>query len=515
MEQPIISAATRNWATRSIRRIGRRVLPLGKRRSRKLLLVHLDGVPRSLLEAAVRRGQMPFLSSLIRSGTYQLDWAFWGSPASTPAFQASLLYGLRHPNLPAYHWFDRELGRIVRMNSPSDARAVEGRLNGQARGSLVEGGGTAYLSLFQAYASSSLSMSSLAEVGRTARALFPRGLWSARHQGALAYLGQVASETAGAGLDILRWVERLGDPRHEREYLLNHFFMISLGWSLAHSRALLDMVRGVPAIYLVFGNYDEVAHRRGPLSGQAIRALHRVDVQLEQLYAVARALEEPYDVYFLTDHGHVDSAPLEQRLGRRLKAHLTSGPPLPLGEELERGLLDGRVLVPAGPVQHRDEPVVIEAGNFAHVYLSRGPALEAMELLRTHRQVVARAASLADIGIVALRRGRSAVALIQGGVYAPEEIDRAPLSSEFSRRAVADLLRELPFMPTGGDLVLFGESFQPGGTVGFAWEFGSHGGLTRIETESMVCWPASAPLDLRGLGHATELHQKLSEVYRR
>ena len=128
--------------------------------------------------------------------------------------------------------------------------------------------------------------------------------------------------------------------------------------------------------------------------------------------------------------------------------------------------------------------------------------------------MLARAVNSPDVGIVALRRGDSAVAIIGDGVFGPEQIDRSPLPSLFSRQAVADLLRELPHMPTAGDLVLYGEATRSGGTIGFAWEFGSHGGLTQTETDSVVMWPADAPIDLRGLTHATQLHQKLSEVYR-
>ena len=69
-------------------------------------------------------------------------------------------------------------------------------------------------------------------------------------------------------------------------------------------------------------------------------------------------------------------------------------------------------------------------------------------------------------------------------------------------------------MPTAGDLVLYGEATHRGGTVGFAWEFGSHGGLTKTETDSVVCWPSDGPVDLSGLGHCTQLHEKLSEAYR-
>jgi hypothetical protein len=240
-----------------------------------------------------------------------------------------------------------------------------------------------------------------------------------------------------------------------------------------------------------------------------------VDAYLEELLAVARTLDEPYDVYFVTDHGHVDSAPIEQRIGRKLESYLMDPAPTPLSSDVERALLAGRLFKPESPVQFRDEPVVVEAGNFAHVYLTRGKEpLEAMDLLNKHRNVLARAVAQRDIGIIAVRRQDSAVAIIQGRVYGPDEIESSPLSSHFSKRAVADLLRELPHMKTAGDLVLYGEICQPGGTVGFAWEFGSHGGLTNIETNSVVCWPSRGPVDLSGLGHATQLHEKLSQVYR-
>ncbi|HZI10377.1 MAG TPA: alkaline phosphatase family protein, partial [Myxococcus sp.] len=263
-------------------------------------------------------------------------------------------------------------------------------------------------------------------------------------------------------------------------------------------------------------NFDEVAHRRGPRSELALAELHRVDAYLAELYAVARAVERPYDVVILSDHGHVDSLPMERRQGRRLEQWLLeSGGPGPLAEDLVRGLCDGRArpepdTTPRAPFT----PVVMECGNFAHIYLSgeRQP-LEARELLSRHPDVLARVTQSPEIGLVAVRRGNSAVALVKGGVYGPDEVDQAPLSPEFSRRALAEYLRVLPSMTTGGDVVLFGEAVQRGGTVGFAWEFGSHGGLTRTEANSLVCWPSDAPVDLSGLGHCAQLHERLAEAY--
>ncbi|MHB8875790.1 MAG: alkaline phosphatase family protein [Myxococcaceae bacterium] len=514
--QATIAPQLENWARGAIARVGKRLPRLESGRRRKLLLVHLDGVPRPVLEEGISSGRMPFLASLVGSGAYQLDSAFWGFPASTPGFQAGALLGLRHPNLPAYHWFDRKLGRVVHMNFPADAKAIEDRLVPRPGSALLDGGGTSYLSLFRLGSTNPFSMTALADVRRLARSVWAQlpGLTAVQRQGLLEYFLGVVRDTFKVSRDIIRWAARLGDWRHEGNYLLNRFFLTALAWELAHSRALIDLVRGVPVIYVVFANYDEVAHRRGPFSPQAQGELYRADGYLAELFAIARLVEPAYDVVFLTDHGAVESVPLETTLGARLEPALFDGPKVPLSPGVERALLDGRA--PDG--QGHDlamAPVVVEAGNFAHVYLSPGgPPMEAREVLSRHREPLSRAVSSPGIGVVALRRGDQAVAVVGGEVFTPAEVDRAPLPQAFSKRALKDLLDELPYMRDGGDLVLIGAPHGPGGTVGFAWEFGSHGGITRLETESVICWPSDGPVNLGGLGHPTQLYELLSEAYR-
>ena len=511
---PLITADQRHWARNAIAQIARTVTRMPLRRRRKALLVHLDGVPRTLLERSIASGKMPFLARLLRSGAYRLDGAFWGTPASTPSFQAGLLYGQRHPNLPAYLWNDRRLGRLVRMNTPKDAAEMERRLGREDGDWLLSGGGSAYCSLFNGGASNRMTMTAMADLRRMIRSLAGElgGLSGAARRSAFEYARNVVGTTSRTGLEALRWVWQQGDSRHEREYLFNRVGML-LAWDLARKRTIVDMVRGVPFIYLVFGTYDEISHRRGPLSLESNLELWKADAQLAELFAIARTVEEPYDVLFLTDHGHVDCFPFERRAGRSFAQFLADGPPARLPAETERALLEGRA-IPDEDERHV-EPFVADAGNFAHVYFDqRAPALEAREILARHRSALARCASHPDVGICALRRGEGAVALIGGRAYGPDALHRAPLADGFAREAVADLLRELPRMPDAGDLVLYGNAVQPGGTVGFAWEFGSHGGLTRIETESLVLWPARGAVSGEGLTHSVELHQRLSEAYR-
>ncbi|RKI02446.1 phosphodiesterase [Corallococcus sp. AB030] len=513
----LVSENSRNWANTLVRRIGSKVPPVAARRPRNALLVHLDGVPKALLDEAIVTGRMPFVSQLVRSGAYHLENAFWGAPTSTPFFQAGLLYGLRHPNLPGYSWYDRALGRKVQMNTPGDAMAIDARLRGHGRTSLLDHGGHTYFSLFHAGATNRMCMSTLSSFKLMARsfAYEMQGLGSARTRGAWDFLRSFGMESWHAVREVRQWARQLNDWRHEQGFLLSRILLQRLGWSFAYTKSLVDMVRGVPLIYLVYGNYDEVAHRRGPRSELAMQELHRVDASLAELFAVARAAPEPYDVILLSDHGHVDSLPLEQRQGRRLEAVLFEGEVPELRADVRRGLLDGRQ-PPAPDTAAREPfiPVVVEAGNFAHIYLSGRPApLEARELLALHPEVLARATNNPDIGMVAMRRGTEAVVVMGGGVYGLEDLDRAPLTTEYSKRAVADFLQGLPRMDTAGDLVLFGEAVQKGGTVGFAWEFGSHGGLTRVESDSLVMWPANGPVDLSGLSHCARLHERLAEAY--
>ncbi|HLT29153.1 MAG TPA: alkaline phosphatase family protein [Myxococcaceae bacterium] len=516
-----VSVGVGGWAASEFARLERerpREAIAGRSRPRRLLLIHLDGIPRTVLEQAFQDGSMPFMGRLLRSGRYRLDGAFWGSPASTPAFQAGLLYGLRHPDLPAYHWYDRELGRTVHMSTPSDALAIEQRLDRREDQSLLRGGGVAYLSLFRAHAENQAAMTALADLKgllRDVRAELGRRRGVAS-RGLLASVGHAVADTTRAMRDAWAWGRSLGgDYRHEREYLKNRFLMMQLAWPLAHARALVDMVRGVPMIYLVFGNFDEVAHRRGPFSPQAKAELVRVDRGLEELYAFARLAQPSYDVVFVTDHGHVESVPFEQRQRRSIAdALMGSGEPAALPAALEAALRTGGASS-AMPTGEARRPELVEAGNFAHLYVSpRETPLDADELLEgPHRDILARAALHPELGVVTVRRGAGAVALIGGRAFGPDALERAPLSPQFNVEAVRDLLLELPHMPTAGDLVLFGESTGPARTVGFAWEFGSHGGLTHAETDSLIVWPTDAPFRGSGLTHITDLHARLAEAY--
>ena len=122
-------------------RQARPALPSGRR----MLLLHLDGVGRRQLEAAMERGYAPTLRALLERGPYRLSSCRAGAPTSTPAFQAGLLYGSKN-TIPGYTWYDKRLGREVRMDRAGDARRIEADLSAQGTPLLQDG--SVYCSIF-------------------------------------------------------------------------------------------------------------------------------------------------------------------------------------------------------------------------------------------------------------------------------------------------------------------------------------------------------------------------------
>src|SRR6266550_2857637 len=73
---------------------------------RRLLLIQLDGVSRGRLEKELAAGRLPHLKKLLDRRGLSLSGCHSGAPASTPAFQAGLFYGIS-PSVPGFVWWDR------------------------------------------------------------------------------------------------------------------------------------------------------------------------------------------------------------------------------------------------------------------------------------------------------------------------------------------------------------------------------------------------------------------------
>src|SRR5258706_7260398 len=108
---------------------------------RRLLIVQIDGLSRAVLEAGLAAGYMPFLKRLLRGGGHRLDPMTVGLPTSTPAFQMAAMYGVR-PDIPGFHYYDRERRADVHFPRGGHAALVEARHTPGRRG-ILRGGSAA------------------------------------------------------------------------------------------------------------------------------------------------------------------------------------------------------------------------------------------------------------------------------------------------------------------------------------------------------------------------------------
>ena len=91
-----------------------------------VVFVQLDGVAFPVLRWAIQAGGVPTLRRWVTSGDYVLrEWTAQ-LPCTTPASQLGILHGTI-AGVPAFRWYDRELGRVLIANRPDDAAVIEQR----------------------------------------------------------------------------------------------------------------------------------------------------------------------------------------------------------------------------------------------------------------------------------------------------------------------------------------------------------------------------------------------------
>jgi Type I phosphodiesterase / nucleotide pyrophosphatase len=505
-----------------------------------MLLLHLDGVGRSQLDAALREGYVPNVAQLLDSGRYRVSPCRAGAPTSTPAFQAGLLYG-DEGDIPGYAWYDKRRRRAVRMDCSEDARRLEEDL--ERRGDPLLRGGSVYCSIFAGGAPRRWALSGIFDRltpedfgwdGEAPAVSLLHDLPAAALVHA-ATAGRIASallvDVASGLLETARWASHVGSLQHEPQFLFHRVLTECLFSEFAANATVVDVARGTPIVYACFIGYDEYAHRRGPYSRMAMLKLFELDRALGRILAAVDAVPElGYEVYLFSDHGQAATRPAEQIVGESLGEHLLSDTPsqsehvrpVAFGgagggdaaaaaaharwlRALARSLPGALGKVALGWARHTAKALdaaqpegtraegpllVVPAGDIAHVYSTEvaEPCLEP-ELRARHPGFLERCAGSPVVGVALVRGAQSPLALRNGRRF---ELDRASDAVEVSRLIghplAATYCKDLLGLRSAGDVVLIGAG--AGQTVSYPWEFGSHGGLAADELETFVVHPS-------------------------
>ena len=526
-----------------------------------VIVVQVDGLPAPVLEWGVKSGNFPTLSRWVRDGGH--SWSEWRAsvPSTTPVSQAGILHGCNH-DMPAFRWYEKDLGRLVVSNHPPDAALIESRIS-DGHGLLADNG-VSISNLFSGDAETSLLTMSGLRRG-------PSGMGPSQSFAAfvthpfgfvrafMMTLGEMVKELYQA-----RRQKRLGiEPRVHRggSYVALRGVTNVLLRDLNTALVVESMMRGVNVVYVDYVDYDEIAHHAGVVRAESLRALEGIDHVLGMLETAAAEAPRPYRFVVVSDHGQSQGATFSQRAGRPLqdlvRDLMTDGGSIvsatgavedwgPLNTFLsqlaQQGTITGDLtrfatrrrtqdeavsLGPggaeteaagAGKAGERPDLVVVGSGNLGGIWFPREPGRLRLERIgELYPGLVAGLVKHPAIGFVVVdTESQGPVAINEGGVHRLRDgtVDGVDPLAPFGPRAPGEFARVASF-PNAPDIYV-NSMYDPvlDEVAAFEELVGCHGGVGGWQTRAVLVHPSDWPLAEDLLDHgelvgAVAVHRQL------
>jgi len=528
-----------------------------------LVLIQIDALSYFALQASLNRRYLPFLSRLVRRGGYRLQPFQTGLPATTPAFQTGLFYGV-NDHVAGFRWMDKRTGRVMNVKRPEDAAEVEAEAARQRPG-LLEGG-SVHCSIVAGGAEHSTLV--LSRVGAPERpvprrtlgetlSLFLLDLWMVVRL-VFAGLFEVAVEL----VDGVKAEYEGRMVRGQWPFLLVRVLTNIVFRELTARNVMVDVARGMPVIYANFAGYDELSHHRGPMALSARLALRGTDARVREIFrAIRKYGARDYDVFVFSDHGSVPTIPFERLTGRTLEdtlaAKLMSARDLPSGvtdaevgrlrtlvslqrelaqivprrlAALPRRLADyiERELPPDPELRsYREysEIALLPTSDICHVYLTSHPdplPLGRVRYLQPElwKLLVGHPAIWAVVGRGFVDEGMqiAEVATKTGWAFidpsgAYRTIGEDPFQHANFPEGIQRSLHRFAWSANAGDAILIGAKSR-NHAVNFQEEFGGHGGPYPEEQIAFMISPPGVDFDFSKVAHHTELYDFFYRTYR-
>ena len=499
-----------------------------------LVLIQIDGLARPQLDRALAEGKMPFLKKLIEREHYHLDHMYSGVPATTPAVQAEIFYGVKAA-VPAFGFMSTDSQEMLRMYESNAANKIEKRLTDAGHEPLLKQG-SCYVSVFRAGAENDEAHfcpasqgwgPSLKEAGPKALLLMVlANLWSLIRTAGLLLLELILSIA-----DFFRGLTTGQDFLRELMFIPTRIAITILMRELSTVGVKIDIARGLPVIYINLLGYDEQSHRRGPSSKFAHWTLKGIDDAVARIWRAAhRSSRRHYDVWIYSDHGQEDSTPYETLHGRSFASavsealselpenvsgnRITSDEASNPGVQLQRvRLFGGQWVQKLFPIRTTKEAPDHEAPM----------ALSAMGPLALLYNIHCREAAPAEIARLLVEKTKAPMVLYADTTSTVTGEDGEPVSKvrgwwrdgaialpedghkvlgddhPFVDEAIEDLAN-LCRHPDAGDFVVSGWCAGHK-SITFAIESGSHGGAGPNETHAFALMPGDIHFPDNGREH--------------
>ena len=287
-----------------------------------VLFLQIDGLAEPVLRRAIAAGTVPTLARWVRGGTHQITGWECDLSSQTGASQAGILHG-NNENMPAFRWYDKDLGKVLTSNRPRDAAIIEHRQS-DGHGLLVDGG-VSRSNVFSGDSQDSiLTFSTVTD--RSKHSKHTTNYVLSDPYAVSRLLALTVADVVREMIDRRNTRRLKIEPRLKRGgiYPVLRAATTTILRDLTLYTLMSDVYRGVPAAYVDFVGYDEVAHHSGIFASTAMDTLGRLDQQLGRLEQAIGEAPRPYHVVVLSDHGQSQGATFLQRYGVTLEQVVSS-----------------------------------------------------------------------------------------------------------------------------------------------------------------------------------------------
>lgn len=473
-----------------------------------LVMIQIDGLSHTELQRALREGEMPFVSKLIKREDYVVRKMYSGLPSNTPSMQGELFYGVPCA-VPAFGFLHKDCTRICRMLQSDTAKEIEAGLAEKGEPLLKDG--SAYSDIYTGGAREPRWCAASMGWGTSTKSPGPfmiALLALINFWGFIRAAAVVLLEIVIATVDAIRGVFDGNRPKHEFKFIFPRVGVCVLLREWITHAARMDITRGMPIIHCNFVGYDEQSHHRGPDSAFAHWVLGGIDDSIKRIWRAAKNSDRrPYEVWIYSDHGQVHSLPYLDATGKKLPERVTE-----LWEEDNGAAEPASAPTQSAPVPRwkrwfawngahgttkpsEDSPVrypiTSDYGPLALVYLGPDASDESRARLGERLAREGGVPIVVDAKSGSPLRGWTAE-----GPFALPEDSASLLGNHPFREALVPDLERVCKHARAGELVLLGWKSGMERPLSFAYEYGAHGGISPDECTAFVAMPADLEHEL-------------------